>query len=132
MNWRSISSVAMKSAITPSRIGRTSSTGSGVLPCMALALRPTASTSRCAAAHLHGHHRGLVDDDAAPDHVHQRIGGAEIDGDIVGECARDAHGCHCIECDGGRGLGARPARVPACQQSLTRTRYLRGIPVSIQ
>ena len=40
-----------------------------------------------AAAHLHGHHRGLVDDDAAPDHVHQRVRGAEIDGDIVGECA---------------------------------------------
>ena len=44
MNWRSISSVAMKSAITPSRMGRTLSTGSGVRPCMALALRPTAST----------------------------------------------------------------------------------------
>ena len=37
MNWRSISSVAMKSAITPSRMGRTISIGSGVRPCMALA-----------------------------------------------------------------------------------------------
>ena len=33
-----------------------------------------------------------------PDHVHQRVRGAEIDGDIVGECARNArdHGCHCM------------------------------------
>ena len=47
MNWRSISSVAMKSAITPSRSGRMISTRSGGLRvCMALALSPTASTSR--------------------------------------------------------------------------------------
>ena len=46
MNWRSISSVAMKSAITPSRIGRISSIGSGVRPSMVLAFRPTASITR--------------------------------------------------------------------------------------
>ena len=99
MNWRSISSVAMKSAITPSRMGRTISTGSGVLPCMALALQADRQHHALAAAHLHRHHRRLVDDDAAPHHVHQRVGRAEVDGDIVGECARDArdHGCHCMD-----------------------------------
>ena len=38
MNWRSISSVAMKSAMTPSRMGRTSSTGSGARPMHGLGL----------------------------------------------------------------------------------------------
>ena len=125
MNWRSISSVAMKSAITPSRMGRTISTGSGVLPCMALALQAHRQHHALAAAHLHGHHRGLVDDDAATHHVHQRVRCAEIDRDIVGKCARNArdHGCHCMNPrPGTRGralsrsspaIQARPAPLPA-------------------
>ncbi len=46
MKYRSICSVAMKSAITPSRMGRIVSMLSGVRPSMALAFAPTASTSR--------------------------------------------------------------------------------------
>ena len=46
MNWRSISSVAMKSAITPSRSGRIVSIASGVRPTIFLAVMPTAMTSR--------------------------------------------------------------------------------------
>jgi len=38
MNWRSISSVATKSAMTPSRIGRIVSMLSGVRPTIILAL----------------------------------------------------------------------------------------------
>ena len=30
-------------------------------------------------------HRRLVDDDAAAEHVDQRVGRAEVDGDVVGE-----------------------------------------------
>ena len=46
MNWRSISSVAIKSAITPSRSGRIVSIASGVRPTIFLAVIPTAMTSR--------------------------------------------------------------------------------------
>ena len=99
MNWRSISSVAMKSAITPSRIGRMISTGSGVLALHGLGVSPTASTSRWPPRTCTATMDGSSMMMPRPDHVHQRVRGAEVDGDVVGECARYArkHGCHCMK-----------------------------------
>ena len=59
-----------------------------------------------AAPHLHRHDRGFIDDDAAADHVHERVRRAEVNGDIVGE--RACHACQhrCYPPQPGRGLRA--------------------------
>ena len=90
MNCLSICSVTVKSAITPSFIGRMAVMLPGVraehlLRCQAdcldrlLAVGPAFLADR--------DHRRLVEDDALAAHVDQRVGGAEVDREIGGEIA---------------------------------------------
>ena len=77
-----------KSAMTPSFMGRMATMFPGVRPSIILASRPTASTLlRVLAVFPHRHHRRLGEHDALPFDVHQGVGGAQIDGQIIGEPA---------------------------------------------
>ena len=90
MNCLSICSVTVKSAITPSFIGRMASMLPGTLPSMALASLPTAwmvFLPLRAAFVADGDDRGLVEHDALAAHVDQRVGGAEVDGEVGREIA---------------------------------------------
>ena len=62
---------------------------------MALALSPTASTSRLPPRATTATTDGSSMMMPRPDHVHQRIGRAEVDGDVVGERARE-HGVNAL------------------------------------
>ena len=46
------------------------------------ALRLGAHRVDLVGALIDGHHRRLEDDDAAPRHIHQRVGDAEVDGHV--------------------------------------------------
>ena len=93
MKWRSISSVTSKSAITPSFSGRMAWIVPGVRPSMRLASMPTAWTSpvRESIATTDGSRQH----DAAPAHVDEGVGGAEVDRHVAaaeaGEVAEEAH-----------------------------------------
>jgi hypothetical protein len=86
MNCLSICSVTVKSAITPSFIGRMAVMLPGVLPSICLASLPTAWMVRLPfgpPSVADRDHRGLVEHDALAAHVDQGVGGAEIDRQIV-------------------------------------------------
>src|ERR1700756_4168258 len=78
MNCLSICSVTVKSAITPSFMGRMASMLPGTLPSMALASWPTAWMAFVPDRD----HRGLVQHDALVPHVDQGVGGAQVDGKV--------------------------------------------------
>ena len=50
-----------------------------------LCLVPDAADAQFIATRVHGHHAGFAHDDAAAFHVHQRVGGAQINADILGK-----------------------------------------------
>ena len=82
MNCLSICSVTVKSAMTPSFIGRIASMLPGTLPSMALASRPTAWITFLplrAAFVADGDDRRLVEHDALVADEDQGVGGAEVD-----------------------------------------------------
>ena len=82
----------MKSAITPSFIGRTAVMCPGVRPSMFLASEPTATMilpPRDGLV-LHRDDRRLVEHDAFVAHVDQCVGGAQIDRQIAGKIAAQA------------------------------------------
>jgi hypothetical protein len=88
MNCLSICSVTVKSAITPSFIGRMASMLPGTLPSMALASLPTAwmvFLPLRAAFVADGDHRRLVEHDALVAYVDQGVGGAKVDRQVGGE-----------------------------------------------
>ena len=93
MKWRSISSVTSKSAITPSFSGRMA----WIVPGRAAEHPLGLDTHRVdlAGARVDRHHAGLGEHDAAAAHVHERVGGAEIDRHVAateaGEVAEEAH-----------------------------------------
>ena len=93
MKWRSISSVTSKSAITPSFSGRIAEIVPGVRPSIRLASIPTAWTSPVRESIATT--RGLGQHDAAPAHVDERVGRAEVDGHVAatetGEIGEEAH-----------------------------------------
>ena len=82
-----------KSAITPSFSGRIALIVPGVRPSIRLASSPTAWTSP--GRLVDRDHRRLAEHDAAPAHVDERVGGAEVDGHVATAEARevieDAH-----------------------------------------
>ena len=93
MKCRSICSVTSKSAITPSFSGRIALIVPGVRP----SIRFASSADR---VHLAGRlvdrdDRRLAEHDAAPAHVDERVGGAEVDGHVAAaeacEVIEDAH-----------------------------------------
>jgi hypothetical protein len=87
MNCLSICSVTVKSAITPSFIGRITVMLPGALPSISLASRPTAwivflalgPPSRRIETTMARQGR------CAPTHIDQRVGCTEVDGEVVGE-----------------------------------------------
>ena len=87
MNCLSICSVTVKSAMTPSFIGRM--TVMRPAPCRAfpwLPCRPPGWSSwHSGRLQADGDDRRLVEDDALAAHVDQRVGGTEVDGEVVGE-----------------------------------------------
>ena len=92
MNCLSICSVTVKSAITPSFIGRMASMLPGTLPSIALASCADGLDRLLAvraAFVADGDHRGLVEHDALAAHVDQRVGGAEVDGEVRREVATE-------------------------------------------
>ena len=93
--------VMLKSAITPSFIGRIASMLPGTLPSICFASLPTARMVFFAirAAFLTNRHdRRLVEDDALATHVDQCVRGAEIDRQIVGKVAaqKTEHSKSCL------------------------------------
>ena len=62
----------------------------GRAPDQRLGLAPDGEDFARAAVRAHGDGRRLIDDDAAPDHVHQRVRRAEVDRNVVRERARHA------------------------------------------
>ena len=89
MKYCSIFSVTVKSAMTPSFIGRIAVMWPGVRPSMFLASVPTASMILPPRDGLLANRddRRLVEHDALAADVDQRIGGAQIDRQIVREIA---------------------------------------------
>ena len=88
MNCLSICSVTVKSAITPSFIGRMTVMLPGALPSISLASLPTAWIDFLgvgAAFEADRDDRWLIEDDAATAHINERVGRAEVDGEVVGE-----------------------------------------------
>src|SRR5437762_717506 len=85
MKWLSIFSVISKSAITPSFMGRMATMLPGVRPSISLASLPTASTFPVTlfTATMEG-----SDHDPLVLRVHERVGGAEVDGQVVGQEAQ--------------------------------------------
>ena len=81
MKWRSICSVTSKSAMTPSFSGRMALMLPGVRPSIRLASMPDGVD--LARALVDGDHRRLGQHDAAPAHVDERVGGAEVDGHVT-------------------------------------------------
>ena len=57
---------------------------SGVLPIISLASSPIARTSALAVDRLHRNNGRLAGDDARAADVDDRVGGAEVDGDVAG------------------------------------------------
>ena len=79
--------------MTPSFMGRTAMIPSGVRPSMRLASSPTPLISPVAS--LDGDDGRLVQDDALALHVDERVGRAEIDGDVVrGDERTEVEPCH--------------------------------------
>ena len=93
MKWRSICSVTSKSAMTPSFSGRIAE----IVPGRAAehALRLDADGVHLARALVDRDDRRLGEHDAAPAHVDERVGGAEVDGHVAaaeaGEVLEEAH-----------------------------------------
>ena len=90
MNCFSICSVTVKSAITPSFIGRIAVMLPGVRPSICFAAMPTSWIVLLAvgpAFLADRDHRRLVEHDALAAHVDQRVRGAEVDREVVGEVA---------------------------------------------
>ena len=56
---------------------------SGVLPIISLASSPTARTLRTPFIDLHRDDRGLAGDDALAADIDDRVGGAEVDGEVA-------------------------------------------------
>jgi len=84
MKYGGIFSVTSKSAITPSLSGRMAM----MLPASGRAYAWLVTDARTEwSAWWIRDDRGLVEHDALPAHVHQRVRGPEIDGQIVGEHA---------------------------------------------
>ena len=100
MKYCSIFSVTVKSAITPSFIGRMAVMLPGVRPSMFLASVPTASIFLPPRRRLVADRddRGLVEDDALAAHVDEGVGGAEVDREVVGEVAPEVLE-HCENCE---------------------------------
>ena len=90
MNCLSICSVTVKSAITPSFIGRIAVMLPGVRPSICL-FRETHLLDHLLAVRAaflpDRHYRGFVEDDTLAANIDQRIGGAEVDCQIVGKVA---------------------------------------------
>ena len=89
MKYCSIFSVMVKSAMTPSFIGRMAVMWPGVRPSMFFASWPTASIFLPRAARLLADRddRRLVEHDALAANVDQSVCGAQIDRQVVGEIA---------------------------------------------
>src|ERR1700722_10665603 len=84
MNCLIICSVTVKSAITPSFMGRIASMLPGTLPSICFASDGLNGFLAIRTAFLaDGNHRWLVKDDALAPHVDQRVGGAKINRQIV-------------------------------------------------
>ncbi len=96
MKYCSIFSVTVKSAMTPSFIGRIAVMFCGVRPSICLASSPTATTDLGSAGALvtDRHHRGLIEHDPLAAGIDQRVGGAKIDRQIVGEHPTNASEKH--------------------------------------
>jgi hypothetical protein len=77
----------VKSAITPSFIGRMAVMCPGVRPSMFLASAPTATMILPPRSVLDGDDGGFVQDDALATDVDQRVGRAQVDGQVTGEIA---------------------------------------------
>src|SRR3989338_252415 len=82
MRYESISLVTSKSEITPSTTGCTAMMCGGVRPNV-FGLPP--DRDHAPRLLVHRDHRGLIDHDAAALHVHQGVGGAEIDANVIGK-----------------------------------------------
>ena len=97
MNCLSICSVTVKSAMTPSFIGRITVMLPGALPSICFASLPTAWMVRFAARPAFladGDDRRFVEDDAFAADVDQRVRGAKIDREIIGEIgAQEIRAC---------------------------------------
>ena len=86
MKWRSISSVTSKSAITPSFSGRIAWIVPGRAAEHPLGLDP--DRVDLAGARVDRDHGRLGEHDAAPAHVDERVGGAEVDRHVAAARSR--------------------------------------------
>jgi hypothetical protein len=87
MNCFSICSVTVKSAMTPSFMGRIAVMLPGVRPSICFAASPTSWITRYRWDRLltYRHDRRFIQHDALPADIDQRVGGAEVDREIAGE-----------------------------------------------
>ena len=92
-----MASHSSKSVITPAASGRTTEIDCGVRPCICLARWPTAQPPERmrVGALFDGDDRGLVEHQAFADHAHQRVGGAQVDGQVRAQQSEESieHPC---------------------------------------
>ena len=134
MNCLIICSVTVKSAITPSFIGRIAWMIAGYLPSICLASMPTARMVflLLGAFLADGDDRGFVRHNALAAHVDQRVGGAKVNGEVIRKISgeRTKHWAILVQFPIS-GAGHQPVG-PVFNESLTKRflRYGASVPIS--